>query len=1029
MTNQEQREARRQRWEGYRSSSYRRWRVYSTFLTGFLIGLFYVILMGENLSANLIITDQRTLILIFSGILGGVIYTILVDGHVEMPRFVANKGDRFQAGLFGDILLGIAGAVVIDFLAESMGLNLTTDEPTTVAAIGIIGGYGGRAILQFALNRIFKDINVLEEDRQKYLKASYQRRLEAMDGLKVINSLNEQVHHGLSSGEVAELTQAIRQAPASIRKQVFDLAKDYRRTANLSGDKARIQRTIPIFEALLDSEPDQHQYYAQLAFACKDAGSPDLFKAIQYLDKAIELRGEQNRVETWKYELSRAITRIQQAYQSLHSYDFDPSVNDRIIEDLLAVAKIYNLENILKDVKDKNMPQPILNWLWHNKAELIAREDTADLAIKLISPTEAGNIVDIRENEARENTQLPELKKPTNEEIIKPSEKVTASTNRKIDREIFFKEYRTIFKPRHIDQEQVNTFDAIFDYWDNSQYSDLRWLAYALATAYHETGGLMVPVREGFAKSDQSSIKAVEKLYAKGRINNNYAKLHPNGKSYFGRGLVQITHGDNYKKLGKVIGLGMKLYDEPSLALDKDISVKLLFKGMIDGLYRPGHKLSSYFDNSKEDWFNARDIINGDKEIKGIGHRVADYGKKFYRCCQSSQLKPSLSKPVSDGKRQSNKEWIEAVRETWLKKSVDPVDLISPEQKKLCVPGTRYGVESYQKAENDHYLVKLAHGAGEWYIFDSESDYYWATSWKNDQDVAIESGVSESDVRRNFKNISITVSEVISGCDTGQIQGLSLQVLEKLMTEKPNVLSRIEHPLIVCRGSQNNPFLQTKAYEALIRVVESRDTSLYINSCLRTPMQQHMLRQQKLRGICGIRAAAKPPKSNHNSGLAIDIEDPYGWRPYMKKQSWKWLGEWDDMHFDYTGGGENLGALQVRAFQQLWNEFNPQELIKVDGQWGSTTREKVNQSPIQGFGKLPVFKKGAFSEAVGEIQLMLRDVLGLTPDELSADNHFGSKTFQAVSAFQEKMGITPIDGIVGQKTLQKLEEETGRRLV
>ena len=105
--NNEQRKARLARWEDYRSSTYRRWRVYSTFLTGFLIGLLYVIIISKWKVPSQVfggLIDQRTLILMFSGIMGGVIYTILVDGYVEMPRFVANKGDQFEAGLFGDIL-------------------------------------------------------------------------------------------------------------------------------------------------------------------------------------------------------------------------------------------------------------------------------------------------------------------------------------------------------------------------------------------------------------------------------------------------------------------------------------------------------------------------------------------------------------------------------------------------------------------------------------------------------------------------------------------------------------------------------------------------------------------------------------------------------------------------------------------------------------------------------------------------------------------------------------------------------------
>ena len=99
-------------------------------------------------------------------------------------------------------------------------------------------------------------------------------------------------------------------------------------------------------------------------------------------------------------------------------------------------------------------------------------------------------------------------------------------------------------------------------------------------------------------------------------------------------------------------------------------------------------------------------------------------------------------------------------------------------------------------------------------------------------------------------------------------------------------------------------------------------------------MQQHLIHQQAQQGDCGIQAAAPPPLSNHNSGLAIDIEDPGAWRPYLERHGWQWLGAWDPMHFDYTKGGVDLGGAQVLAFQQLWSKHNPEAPLVEDGIWG-----------------------------------------------------------------------------------------------
>ena len=195
----------------------------------------------------------------------------------------------------------------------------------------------------------------------------------------------------------------------------------------------------------------------------------------------------------------------------------------------------------------------------------------------------------------------------------------------KINRAEFFKKYRENFNPE-LTRQQVSGYDAIFDYWESSPLNDLRWLAYALATAYHETGKIMYPVREGFCSTDAGAIQAVTKLFEKGKIQRNYAIPHlNNGNSYYGRGLVQITHGDNYSRIGNIIG--HPLFEKPDLALNLIISVKIMFVGMSDGLFT-GKRFRDYFTDTKTDWLGARRIINGTdkKEL------IADYAKKFFAC-------------------------------------------------------------------------------------------------------------------------------------------------------------------------------------------------------------------------------------------------------------------------------------------------------------------------------------------------------------------------------------------------------------
>ena len=186
-----------------------------------------------------------------------------------------------------------------------------------------------------------------------------------------------------------------------------------------------------------------------------------------------------------------------------------------------------------------------------------------------------------------------------------------------INRQRFEKDFLKYFGYT-LKEKQVFGIRKILDYWENSTYNDTRWLAYIIATAWHETGTRMEAVREGFSKNDEQAVYRVARLYDRGYIKRNYAVRHNNGNSYYGRGLVQITHGYNYAKWG--------YYDNPDKVLDIGVAVHILVKGMVDGMFT-GVGLPKYFNNKKTSWKYARKIVNGlDKATQ-----IAEYAKKFFK--------------------------------------------------------------------------------------------------------------------------------------------------------------------------------------------------------------------------------------------------------------------------------------------------------------------------------------------------------------------------------------------------------------
>lgn len=182
----------------------------------------------------------------------------------------------------------------------------------------------------------------------------------------------------------------------------------------------------------------------------------------------------------------------------------------------------------------------------------------------------------------------------------------------RFDRPTFFTYVRrSPFGNQPMSQEQVDGLEAILALWEAEYgHHDQRFLAYILATAFHETGARMVPVREGFAKTDAAARKIVakRKYGIPDATSNGVPLLPPTGHVYYGRGPVQLTWKDNYVKMGAFIGVD--LVGNPDLALDKRIGLSILFEGMLRGFFT-GKKLADYFGRDREDPEGARKIING----------------------------------------------------------------------------------------------------------------------------------------------------------------------------------------------------------------------------------------------------------------------------------------------------------------------------------------------------------------------------------------------------------------------------------
>jgi len=178
---------------------------------------------------------------------------------------------------------------------------------------------------------------------------------------------------------------------------------------------------------------------------------------------------------------------------------------------------------------------------------------------------------------------------------------------------------------RTLSQHQVDGIEALLDSCARNGVTDPHHIANILAQVARETGRRMYPVRETFADSDAQAIARLDRAFSKGQLTWVSSPYWRDG--WFGRGFIQITHRDNYRKLGA--RLGVNLIGNPQRALDLATSADIAVIGMSEGMFT-GRKLSDYdFPDALSllPSRNPRRIVNGKD---GSDAEVAASHAKFH---------------------------------------------------------------------------------------------------------------------------------------------------------------------------------------------------------------------------------------------------------------------------------------------------------------------------------------------------------------------------------------------------------------
>lgn len=192
------------------------------------------------------------------------------------------------------------------------------------------------------------------------------------------------------------------------------------------------------------------------------------------------------------------------------------------------------------------------------------------------------------------------------------------------DRKHFFDTVRKDLFRGTLTQDQVDGMNFLLEVWERhfegpNPRDGTNWLAYCLATFFHETAERMQPIEE----------------FGKGSGKSYGQPAGPYGQRYYGRGHVQLTWEANYRNGEKFLfdryGVIHTIHKDPHKMLEGSVSALVSYDGMVNGWFT-GVGLPQYFNSKVEDPKNARRIVNGTDRAD----LIAGYYHKFKKALKQS---------------------------------------------------------------------------------------------------------------------------------------------------------------------------------------------------------------------------------------------------------------------------------------------------------------------------------------------------------------------------------------------------------
>ena len=221
----------------------------------------------------------------------------------------------------------------------------------------------------------------------------------------------------------------------------------------------------------------------------------------------------------------------------------------------------------------------------------------------------------------------------------------------KMDRKIVYDGVRNDLFSGKLSQKQVDGMEAILNFWENPpvqpvgkfkenwEIRTIGWLAYMLATTFHETSRTMQPI------SEYGSDAYFRKNYCNRKDLGNgpkYGGQPDDGPRFHGRGYVQLTGRKNYTTLTPIVrefySSSPDFVTNPDEVMTPKYAAIIMFYGMFLGIFT-GRALKNFIGDPNKgqivDFYHARKIING----LDCAKLIEGYAKEFNQALEKAGAK------------------------------------------------------------------------------------------------------------------------------------------------------------------------------------------------------------------------------------------------------------------------------------------------------------------------------------------------------------------------------------------------------